>query len=357
VSAAAPAVRASSVAVPATPEAHAPPEAGGRTRDDVRLLVASVAEDRLRHARFADLPHLLAPGDLVVVNTSATLPAALTARRADGGEVVLHLSTPVPGEDERDGRWVVELRRDGRRVGDAHAGERLVLPAGGGATLLAPYLGTRLWVAALTLTRPLHAYLAAHGAPIRYAHVEGEWPLRDYQTVYATEPGSAEMPSAGRPFTAELVMRLIARGIDVAPLILHTGVSSLEAGEQPYPERFRVPEWTAARVALARELGGRIIAIGTTVVRALESAVDASGRVCAAGGWTDLVVDARRGVRAVDGLLTGFHDPDASHLRLLEAVAGRALLERTYCEAARAGYERHEFGDVALLLGGPVRAW
>jgi S-adenosylmethionine:tRNA ribosyltransferase-isomerase len=350
-------VSAAAPAVPATPEAHAPPEAGGRTRDDVRLLVASVAEDRLRHARFADLPHLLAPGDLVVVNTSATLPAALTARRADGGEVVLHLSTPVPGEDERDGRWVVELRRDGRRAGDAHAGERLVLPAGGGATLLAPYLGTRLWVAALTLTRPLHAYLAAHGAPIRYAHVEGEWPLRDYQTVYATEPGSAEMPSAGRPFTAELVMRLIARGIDVAPLILHTGVSSLEAGEQPYPERFRVPEWTAARVALARELGGRIIAIGTTVVRALESAVDASGRVRAAGGWTDLVVDARRGVRAVDGLLTGFHDPDASHLRLLEAVAGRALLERTYCEAARAGYERHEFGDVALLLGGPVRAW
>jgi S-adenosylmethionine:tRNA ribosyltransferase-isomerase len=336
--------------VATTPEAHVPPEARGLRRDGVRLLVAASASERpLRHARFADLPRLLAPGDLLVVNTSATLPAALAARRPDGAPLALHLSTPVPGEDDGK-RWVVELRRDGRRVRDGRAGERLGLPSGAGARLLAPYLAGRLWVAALDLPEPLHAYLARHGAPIRYAHVDGRWPLHTYQTVFATEPGSAEMPSAGRPFTAELVTRLIARGIDIAPLVLHTGVSSLERGEAPYPERYRVPAHTARRVALTRRAGGRVVAVGTTVVRALESAVGDDGEVRAAGGWTDLVIGPERGVRAVDGLLTGFHDPDASHLRLLEAVVGSAPLRRAYAAAAARGYLRHEFGDAALLL-------
>jgi S-adenosylmethionine:tRNA ribosyltransferase-isomerase len=340
--------------IAATAEARVPPEARGLARDEVRLLVA---DGRVRHARFRDLPHLLAPGDLLVVNTSATLAAALDARRAGDGHAQLHLSTPVPGEDEHGARWVVELRRDGERVRDARAGEELALPAGGRAVLLAPHLGRRLWVAQLSLPAPLPDYLARHGRPIRYGHVDGEWPLSAYQTAFAAEPGSVEMPSAGRPFTPELVTRLVARGIDVAPLVLHTGVSSLEQGEQPYPERFRVPEWTAARVHLARELGGRVIAVGTTVVRALESAAGEDGRVRAAGGWTDLVVTPERGVRAIDGLVTGFHDPQASHLDLLAAVVGPEVLARAYDEAAARGYLRHEFGDAALLLPGPARSW
>jgi S-adenosylmethionine:tRNA ribosyltransferase-isomerase len=335
--------------VAATPEAHVPPEARGLRRDGVRLLVAGPGPGALRHARFADLPRVLCAGDLLVVNTSATLPAALPARRGDGSVLTLHLSTPVPG-DEGDGHWVVELRDGVARVRDGRAGERLALPAGAGAELLAPYVGGRLWVAALALPEPLLAYLHRHGAPIRYAHVDGDWPLDAYQTVYATEPGSAEMPSAGRPFTHELVTRLMARGIDLAPLVLHTGVSSLERDETPYPERYRVPAATARRVAATRRDGGRVIAVGTTVVRALESAVADDGEVRAAAGWTDLVIGPERGVRAVDGLVTGFHDPDASHLHLLEAVAGAPLLRRAYAAAAARGYLRHEFGDAALLL-------
>ncbi|MGI8921621.1 MAG: S-adenosylmethionine:tRNA ribosyltransferase-isomerase [Solirubrobacteraceae bacterium] len=334
--------------LPELREARVPPEARGLARDDVRLLVASLPGGELRHTRFAELPELLAPGDVVVVNSSATLPAALPAHRADGGALALHLSTPAP-DDEGD-RWVVELRRDGARVHDGRAGERLALQGGASAELLAPYLGSRLWVAALFLPLPLHDYLARHGEPIRYGHVDGRWPLSAYQTPYATEPGSAEMPSAGRPFSAELVTRLVARGIDVAPLLLHTGVSSLERGERPYPERFAVSRATAERVNLARRLGGRVVAVGTTVVRALESACDEDGLVRARSGWTDLVVEPARGVRAVDGIVSGFHDPDASHLQLLDSIAGGRVLERCYAAAAQAGYLRHEFGDLHLLL-------
>ncbi len=336
--------------VPELAAARRPAEALGFGREDVRLLVAS--SDGLVHARFAQLPELLSAGDLVVVNTSRTIPASIPARRGDGSEVTLSLSTPVPFENR--GRWVVELRRDGHRVRDGRSGERVALPDGE-AELLAPFMGTRLWVAALELPGPLLDYLEQHGEPIRYGHLEGEWPLERYQNVYATEPGSAEMPSAGRPFTGELIAQLVARGIDVAPLVLHTGVSSLETGETPYPERYRVPEWTAERVNLARLLGGRVIAVGTTVVRALESAASKDGRVSPAEGWTELVIGPGREVRTIDGLLTGFHDRDSSHLQMLDAIAGPELVARSYRAAAEAGYLRHEFGDVELILRGERR--
>jgi S-adenosylmethionine:tRNA ribosyltransferase-isomerase len=325
--------------------ARQPAESFGLGREEVRLLVASPG--RLRHMRFADLPDLLSAGDVLVVNTSRTIPASLRARRQDGRDVTLNLSTPAPFEDR--GRWVVELRQGGRRVRDGRSGERLALPDGE-AELLAPYMGTRLWVAALELPGPLLGYLEHHGEPIRYGHLEGEWPLERYQNVYATESGSAEMPSAGRPFTGELIAQLLARGIDVAPLVLHTGVSSLETGETPYPERYRVPEGTAERVNLARLLGGRVIAVGTTVVRALESAASEHGAISAAEGWTDLVIGPEREVRTIDGLLTGFHDRDSSHLQMLDAIVGPELVARSYRAAAEAGYLRHEFGDVELIL-------
>jgi S-adenosylmethionine:tRNA ribosyltransferase-isomerase len=338
-------VSALAAILPEPAEASRPPEARGLSRDGVRLLAASPS--RLVHATFTALPELLVPGDLLVVNTSRTLPAALPARRPDGEALMLNLSTPVP--HELRGRWVVELRRDEVGARDARAGERLSLPAGGRAELVEPYLGTRLWVTALTLPEPLLDYLEHNGRPIRYRHLDGDWPLELHQTVYATEPGSAEMPSAGRPFTPELIARLVARGIDVAPLVLHTGVSSLESDEAPYPERYRVPAWTAERVNLARRLGGRVLAVGTTVVRALESAVGGDGQVRPAGGWTELVIAPGQAVRAVDGVVTGFHDSDSSHLRMLEAIAGPELLERAYRAAAGAGYLRHEFGDLLLI--------
>ena len=308
------------------------------SRDQVRMLVASRAG--ISHRRFLDLPDLLEPGDLLVVNTSATLPAAL------GGHPRVHLSTPLPGRWADDGheRWVIELREGDARYRGGRAGQRLPLPGGGEAELLAPYLGAdRLWAARLTLPAPLLDYLAEHGEPIRYRHTPEPRPLADYQTIFATEPGSAEMPSAGRPFSERVLEALEDRGVTVATVVLHTGVSSLERGERPYPERFRVPAGTLAAVRAAR----RVIAVGTTVVRALETA--ATG---VTEGWTRLVVEPERGVQVVDGILTGWHEPDASHLLMLEAIAGRKLVERSYAAAVADGYRWHEFGDVHLLLAG-----
>jgi S-adenosylmethionine:tRNA ribosyltransferase-isomerase len=333
--------------LPARLEAHAPPEARGLARDEVRMLVTERASGRVADLRARDLPDALAPGDLLVVNTSATIPAAFRARRADGSELDLHVSTPLPDSDHR----LIELRRDGASFRGAHAGERLALPAGGVATLCAPYVGgTRLWVAGLRLPAPLEAYLARHGKPIRYRHIEGEWPLDAYQTVYASEPGSAEMPSAGRPLSERVITALVARGIAVAPIVLHAGVSSLEAGEAPGPEWFRVPAATARLVDTTHAGGGRVIAVGTTVVRALESVVSEQGAVAPTEGWTRLVITPERGVRAVDGLLTGWHEPESSHLDLLRAVGGEELIERSYAEALERGYLWHEFGDVHLIL-------
>ncbi len=331
---------------PVRREAHEPPEARGLARDAVRMLVAT--RDGLTHARARDLPGHLRAGDVLVVNTSATLPAALPAQRADGTALRLHLSTPC----RSTGRWVVELRDGGARFAGGRAGERLALPGGAYATLLAPYLaGTRLWLAALdTGERPLLDYLAAHGAPIRYGYVERDWPLSDYQTVFATQSGSAEMPSAGRPFTPELVTALVVRGIAVAPVTLHTGVSSQEAGELPYPERYGVPPATARIVNATRAGGGRVVAVGTTVVRALETVALQDGTLQPGAGWTRHVVTPQTGVRAVDGLLTGWHEPEATHLLMLEAVGGRALVADSYDAALRAGYRWHEFGDVHLIL-------
>jgi len=357
------AVAPAALAVLAAPEAHEPPEARGAARDGVRLMVATAADGEITHARFRDLPELLAPGDLLVVNDSATIPAAIHAERADGTALEVRFASPAPPAADRPGApmrpaprdgawWIVELRTaDGARRLRGHAGELLVLSGGAPLRLAAPYASsTRLWLASVATDTPLLEHLARHGHPVRYAHVHGHWPLSAYQTAFARRPGSAEMPSAARPFTPELVARLATAGVLIAPVTLHCGVSSLERGEAPHPERCAVPAATAAAVNAARAWGGRVIAAGTTVVRALETAADGDGTVGAMAGWTSLHVTRERGVRVVDGLITGWHDPEASHLQLLEAVAGRELLERSYAEAHARGYLRHEFGDSHLIL-------
>ncbi len=337
--------------------AASPPESRGVPRDQVRLLVAD--EVRVRHARFAHLDRYLVTGDLLVVNTSATLPAAADGVREDVGvPVVVHFSTSLD-----DGDRVVELRTApdaAAPVLDAEPGERIKLgepPLTTTLTLLEPFgdqgRRNRLWRA-----RPgggLRRHLAARGRPIRYGYVPDAWPLEAYQTVFATDPGSAEMPSAGRPFTPDLVTRLTARGIRIAPVTLHTGVSSQEAGEPPLPERFRVPHETADLVNLTRREGHRVVAVGTTVVRALESAIGADGRMVAAQGWTDLVIGPQHLPRVVDSLVTGLHAPDASHLLMLEAIAGPDTVNRAYRAALRGRYLWHEFGDVCLLLADRAR--
>lgn len=329
-------------------EAHEPPEAHGGRRDDVRLLVSDGSRSEIAHARFRDLPRFLAAGDLLVLNTSATLPAALDATRADGTALELRLSTPAPGRD--DDIWIVELRLGDAPFGGAAVGERLELPGGASAELVARYAGVRLLVARLELPAPLLGYLAEHGRPIRYGYVPSRWPLDAYQTVYALEPGSAEMPSAGRPFTPELLTGLVAQGVVVAPVTLHTGVSSPERHERPYPERYRVPEHTARLVNAVRGWGGRVIATGTTVVRALETAAQPDGTVAPGEGWTNLVITPERGLWTVGGLITGLHESASSHLAMLRAAAGDELVGRSYREALAHGYRWHEFGDSHLIL-------
>ncbi len=332
-------------------EAHEPPEARGAQRDSVRMLVSSRRKGSIVHGRFRDLPRFLAPGDLLVVNTSATLPAAVPAMRADGAELELRFSTPVRGRDP-DRYWIVELRRGDDPFAAIEASEDLVLPAAARARIIAPYAGAsgRLWLAHLELPASLETYLTEHGQPIRYGYVPQRWPLSAYRNVYAAEPGSAEMPSAGRPFTAELITRLVASGVLVAPVTLHTGVSSQERNEPPYPERFRIPRHTASLVNAVHEWGGRVIAVGTTVVRALETVSQPDGRVVPDDGWTNLVVTPKRGLWAIDGLLSGLHEPESSHLEMLRAAAGDALLERSYEAAREHGYRWHEFGDSHLIL-------
>ena len=351
--------------------ARKPAEARGLDRDGVRLLVArgrGADDPEVEHYVFTDLPDVLEPGDLLVVNNSGTLPAALDAVDPESGtRLVLHVSTGTPQDPDA---WIVELRRP---MGDgstkpfalgpdspdspdsedpdspARPGLRLRVTGGATVTLLRPYT-PRLWVARLDLGMSVADYLTRHGRAIRYDYVDRDWPITAYQTVFAAIPGSAEMPSAARPFSAEVVARLVAKGVYIAPITLHTGVASPEAHEKPYAEWYSVPAATAELVNHVRARGGRVIAIGTTAVRALESAADEEGTVHPGQGWTELIITPERGVRAVDGLLTGFHEPEASHLLMLTAIAGPRLIRAGYDAALAGRYLWHEFGDVNLLL-------
>jgi S-adenosylmethionine:tRNA ribosyltransferase-isomerase len=336
--------------LPAELEAHAPPEARGLPRDGVRMLVSRAADATVAHHHFTDLPGLLLPGDLVVVNNSRTLPAAVPA----GPDLRIHFSTARP-----DGSWLVEPRIPAGKSSLPHGDEpppRVIALPGGAELTLAGRATARLWSARLSVA--VVPYLLRHGEPIRYSYAGQRWPLEAYQTVFGRLPGSAEMPSAARPFSPAVVTDLVARGVTFAPITLHCGVSSLEAGEDPYPEQYDVPPATARLVSLTRRSGGRVIAVGTTVVRAQETAAlaaataseTAGAGLAARAGWTSHVVAPETGPRVVDGLLTGLHEPRSSHLRMLAAFHREDLLRDCYDAALARAYLWHEFGDVHLLL-------
>lgn len=328
-----------------------PPEARGLRRDQVRMLVSR--PDGVEHAHFHDLSHILRPGDLVVINTSATRAAAVDGIRAGGEPVVVHYSTRLD-----NGGWIVELRaRDGSGpIRDATEGEIIGLSAQNRLYLVAAHpdtstgTGSRLWRSQTDVDGSVEAWLSKHGRPISYGYLRSHWPLSDYQTVFARESGSAEMPSAARPFTRRLVTEMVTAGINLAPVVLHCGVSSLETGELPQAERFQVPPATAWLVNETHKAGGRVIAAGTTVTRAIETVTNTDGSVNPGHGWTDLVLGPDRPARTVDALITGWHPPRASHLLLLEAVAGAKLVQGAYDAAIREEYLWHEFGDSCLLL-------
>jgi len=333
-------------------QAGEPPEHRGLERDQVRLLVST--ERGHEHARFRDLSRFLASGTLLVVNSSATLPASLPARHPHLGPLVANVSTCYGG-----GLYLVELRWSAAKPGPLplEAGDTLEI-AGLPGRLVAPHPGLpRLWF--LRVESDLRNAMDRAGEPIRYGYLEWPYPpLKAYQTLFAREPGSAEMASAARPFTARVVDALQAKGIELESVTLHAGVSSheLEADDVEdqvlYAEPFEVPERTADAVTAARREGRPVIAVGTTVVRALESAWDGE-RVRPAAGFTRLLIHPGRPVRSVDGLVTGLHDPLASHLAMLYTIAPKELVRAGYAEAVREGYLWHEFGDSHLLLTPP----
>jgi S-adenosylmethionine:tRNA ribosyltransferase-isomerase len=334
-------------------QAKVPPEERGLQRDEVRLMVTT--PDSNLHAQFKDLPVFLQPGDLLVVNESATLPASLPAKAAIG-PFILNLSTRYSQE-----LWLAEPRWSSAEPGPLplRPGEKLTV-AGLPASLVAPYPGLpRLWF--VRLEGNVEEAMAHYGSPIRYGYIDKTYPLEAYQTLFSRVPGSAEMPSAARPFTHGVVTDLRDRGIQIASVLLHTGVSSLEVESQEvedqvmYPEPFQVPEATAQAVNDARSEGRKVIAVGTTVVRALESAWDGE-RVHPAAGFTRLFIHPQRGVNVVDGLLTGFHDPMTSHLAMLYAVAGEEVVQSSYHEAVASEYLWHELGDSNLILPRPRSA-
>ena len=336
-----------------------PTEVRGIARDEVRLMISHRSTDLVQHTQFKFLDHYLKAGDVLVVNTSGTLKAAVEAIWQRELELKVHFSTKISAN-----RWVVELREwkaeGAKRFHQAKVGQVLQLKTGGQIHLIKPYYSKgifyqnqnhlQLWEVDMEIEGSVEDYLDQFGAPIRYSYLKEQYPQSYYQTVFAREMGSTEMPSAGRAFTPELVTRLVAKGVQFAPILLHTGVASLEVDERPYEEYFKVSESTASTVNLALRQGRRVIAVGTTAVRALESTVDPKGIVRAKEGWTDLYITPERGIYSVSGMLTGMHEPKASHLRMLEALAGRQHLTIAYQEAVTEQYQWHEFGDLHLIL-------
>jgi S-adenosylmethionine:tRNA ribosyltransferase-isomerase len=389
-------------------EATAPPETRGLRRDHVRLLLLDRDTGAVRHHRFDELPRLLRPGDLVVVNDSRTLPASLLGRTASGAALEVRLvardggvrgtprtpgapppaSPPTgwPGGSGADERWAALPLGVPAGGGDPALvptdarpappllppGERLVFGGGLTATVLGRHVEAPplVWLAFDAGGERLAEALHRAGRPVRYAYVPRPWPLHHYQTMFAAAPGSAEMASAGRPFTVQTVRALRDRGIGLATISLHAGLSTYgdPATDRRFvpPEAYRVPEATAAAVDRCRAAGGRVVAVGTTVVRALETAQlrgaeppaspptgapGASGRMWAGAGVTRLRIGPGHRLLAVDGLLTGLHEPEASHLDLLGAFVNPEVLGRAYTAALDAGYLWHEFGDVCLIVG------
>ncbi len=331
--------------------ATAPAEARGLRRDAVRMMVSHYQSDAVWHTNFSAIVDHLNAGDVLVINTSGTLPAAV-AGTYRGEAVHVHFSTQLNAN-----RFVVELRTltalGTQPYLTVRSDTNVELAANSNIQLIAPYQpgNMRLWVAELDSPFAFRALLNKIGFPIRYGYVPEAYPLETYQTVFATTHGSAEMPSAGRPFTSEIVTQLATKGVRFAPVLLHTGVASLEDHEPPYAEYFEVSADTAELINFTKAQGGRVIGIGTTAVRALESATAADGNVSSNSGWTELVIGPERPLRVVDGILTGFHEPKASHLSMLAQVAGVPHLEVAYAAALQERYLWHEFGDVHLLVG------
>ncbi len=321
-----------------------------RALELTRLLVIEREGGAYFDAHVHALPALLRPGDVMIVNDAATLPASLHGRAPDGSTLELRLLA-----DEGGGEWTVFLLGAGdwrtptedRPSAHVNEGERLAFGAALSARVLSKR-GERL--ARVAFDGDLYTAIYARGRPVQYAHLREPLDLWTVQTPYASRPWAMEMPSAGRPLTLRQILALRSRGIAVHALTHAAGLSS--SGEAaldaclPLRERYDIPALTADAVNNAQ---GRVVAVGTSVVRALESSAK-NGCVVAGEGITELRIDAAHRLQVVDGLLTGIHEPSASHFALLAAFTRESRLFSAYAHAERAGYLGHELGDLCLIF-------
>jgi len=334
--------------------ADEPPERRGIARDEVRLLVIDRASGQLEHTRFDHFGEFLRAGDLLVFNSSRTLPASLSGCVEHGPCIEIRLAEHLP-----DDSWLALLRCQSGDPFSCGLRPKMLVDLGQGLTATIRMRDEhipRLWQLSFSKSGSelINAFYLV-GRPVRYEYVSAPWGLDYYQTVYAREPGSAEMPSAGRAFTWRLLFDLQRRGVETAYIVLHTGLSSyldeeLDAQHPASEEEYFVSERAADKINEAHARGGRVIAVGTTVVRTLESAVDEQKRVQAGHGYTRLHITANHTLKAVDGLLTGLHEPEASHLDLLTSFLPAEKIKEAYQEAVRQKYLWHEFGDLNLIL-------
>ncbi|MEO0875924.1 MAG: S-adenosylmethionine:tRNA ribosyltransferase-isomerase, partial [Bacteroidota bacterium] len=291
-----------------------PTEERGLNRDDVRLMVSNHDGQTINHRGFYDLDEVLDAGDVLVVNTSATIPAALPLVLPDGAEARLHLSTQLAKK-----RWLVEIRsvsqNNTRRWTSGAPGQSFELPGGASLQLETPFYQDaqllHLWEATLEVPQPLSEYLQQFARPVKYQNINKPYPIAYYQTYFGQQAGSTEMPSAARGFTEELVQKLLKKGVQIVPILLHTGVSSLEVNEHPYPEYLEISRLSSQQINIAKQQNKRIIVVGTTAVRALESATDNAGTVQPYQGLTELYIQSNYKMKVANGLLTGFHEPEA----------------------------------------------
>src|SRR6266542_5586722 len=334
--------------------AEEPPERRGIARDEVRLMVIDRASGHIEHTRFDHFGEFLRAGDLLVFNSSRTLPASLSGCVEQGPCIEIRLAEHLP-----DDSWLALLLCQRGDPFSCGLRPEMQVDLGQGLTATVHERDEqipRLWKLSFSKrgSELINAFYRV-GRPVRYEYVSAPWGLDYYQTVYAREPGSAEMPSAGRAFTWKLLFELRRGGIEMAYIILHTSLSSylddeLDAQHLASEEEYFVSSSAAEKINRSHERGGRVIAVGTTVVRTLESAADATGIIQPGHRYTRLRITARHVLKAVDGLLTGLHEPEASHLDLLTAFLPAETIRSAYEEAVERNYLWHEFGDLNLIL-------
>ncbi|MBV9128830.1 MAG: S-adenosylmethionine:tRNA ribosyltransferase-isomerase [Verrucomicrobia bacterium] len=342
--------------LPSALNADRPAERRGLARDGVRLLVLERNSGYVSHTRFDCIASYLEPGDLLVFNSSRTLPATLVGRyEGSQTKIELRLAESLP-----DGSWLALLLPEPGTGAENLFAKPSILDFGEGLhceVLEQDRHIPRLWKLRFSKSGIEFLDLVYRiGQPIRYRYLSAPWQLRYYQNVYALHPGSAEMPSAGRAFSWRLLLQLRNRGIESASITLHAGLSSYLDDEIDHQhlaseEEYWISEEAADKIRRAKTSGRRIVAIGTTVVRALESAASESGgEVRACHRYTRLRIAARFRLQVVNGLLTGLHEPEASHLDLLAAFVKPESIYAAYSEAIRQRYLWHEFGDLSLIL-------